>query len=674
MGEIASDMLATGPLPPTLLGFLAEHSEGVPFFVAEYLRAAVGEGLLYRQDAHWTVDGNRLSEAALRALPLPLSIQEIMLQRLTGLGAELGALVDVAAVIGRQFPLDLVAGVLGIAPALASERAAELVHRQVFDLAADAEGDQRRFVHDKLRETAYAALSGPRREQLHREVARRLEAGLREDGGPSPYGELANHFLQGHLWDRAVSYLEKAGTEAAARFANREAIQFFGTAIATVEQAALPIAPRRLARWHRHLVDSHLGLGEMPEAHRQADLALRHCGFRLPSARTWGLALLGQTALRLVQRVVPIAFRVRSEERRAATDEAAYVLNRLCEPFFLSKRPLQGFYCGLRDLNLADRVPASEALARGYGVMAMVVGVGPMGKLGRAWSDRAVAVSRQLGAENALAYCLSRASVVHMTQADWDTGLRSLAEATAMTRQRQDLRQLGEALTTSALLCGYRGDFRRALAEAEEVVAVGVARGDEQLRHWGRNLTVHALARLGRSRESLPIVRAMEQYQRSHQLGEAERIFDFGGFALGSPRAGRRHGGAALRRAGARRDPARTVPALLPQDRPRCQRRGAPGGAGADGAGPSRPQAAAGQRRRVGVPAAEVRRSVRLGPAARADPAGAGAVAAGAHPAGAGRLGQGARPGRGPRHGLRRRPGPAGAGPSPRARPPGGGQ
>jgi serine/threonine protein kinase len=558
VGEIASDMLATGPLPPTLLGFLADHSEGVPFFVAEYLRAAVGEGLLYRQDAHWTVDGNRLSEAALRALPLPHSIQEIMLHRLAGLGPELGAVVDVAAVIGRQFALDLVAGVLGIAPELARERAVELVHRQVFDLAPDDEVDQYRFVHDKLRETAYAALSGPRREQLHREVALRLEAGLREDGGPSPYGELANHFLQGHLWDRAVTYLEKAGTEAAARFANREAIQFFGTAVATVEQVALPIAPRRLARWHRHLVDSHLGLGEMPEAHRQAGLALRHCGFRLPSPRTWGMALLGQAALRLVQRTLPVAFRVRSEERRAATDEAAYVLNRLCEPFFLSKRPLQGFYCGLRDLNLADRVPASEALARGYGVMAMVVGVGAMGKLGRSWSDRAVSISRQLGAENALAYCLSRASVVHMTQADWDAGLRSLAEATAMTRQRQDLRQLGEALTTSALLCGYRGDFRRALVEAEQVAAVGVARGDEQLRHWGRNLTVHALARLGRSRESLPIVRAMEQYQRSHQLGEAERIFDFGGFALvhrelGDPTEALRFAGLVL--SGIRREP-----------------------------------------------------------------------------------------------------------------------
>ncbi len=559
VGEIASDMLATGPLPPTLLGFLADHSEGVPFFVAEYLRAAVGEGLLYRQDAHWTVDGNRLSEAALRALPLPHSIQEIMLHRLAGLGPELGAVVDVAAVIGRQFALELVAGVLGIAPELARERAVELVHRQVFDPAPDDEVDQYRFVHDKLRETAYAALSGPRREQLHREVARppggraargRRAQPLRRTGQPLPAGSAVGPRgdLPGKGGDRGRGPVRKPGGHPVLRHRRRD-----GRAGGSCPspragwRAGTDTWSIRTWGWARC---------PRPTARRAWPCATAGTGCLRPAPG--GLALLGQAALRLVQRTLPVAFRVRSEQRRAATDEAAYVLNRLCEPFFLSKRPLQGFYCGLRDLNLADRVPASEALARGYGVMAMVVGVGAMGKLGRTWSDRAVSISRQLGADNALAYCLSRAAVVHMTQSDWDTGLRSLAEATAMTRQRQDLRQLGEALTTSALLCGYRGDFRRALTEAEQVAAVGVARGDEQLRHWGRNLTVHALARLGRSREALPIVRAMEQYQRSHELGEAERIFDFGGFALvhrelGDPTEALRFAGLVL--SGIRREP-----------------------------------------------------------------------------------------------------------------------
>ena len=52
------------------------------------------------------------------------------------------------------------------------------------------------------------------------------------------------------------------------------------------------------------------------------------------------------------------------------------------------------------------------------------------------------------------------------------------------------------------------------------------------MRQWGRNQSVHALCRLGRAREALPLVRALAESHKAEHVGEAEKIFDLGGFAL----------------------------------------------------------------------------------------------------------------------------------------------
>jgi serine/threonine protein kinase len=535
VGRIAADMLAVRSVPETLVRFLTRQTEGVPFFVAEYLRAALSEGLLIRQAGRWRLKDGGLSEAELEALPLPSSIQGLMARRLGAVGPDLRRLVNLASVIGREADLDLLAlaavGSDGV-PALEqiADQTRELVRLQILD---SVEGGHCRFVHDKLREAAYAAIPPESRLELHREVARLLEERLRDRDDAPPLGELAHHFTQGQLWDKAIDYLEKAGEQAFTSFAHNEAVRYFTAALAHAPKASLGITRIRRARWERHLVDSYLGFGDMPSAHAHAQLALGHCGFRLPSSRLgWFAGFLGQVLLRPLQRLLPALFRVRSPQRRALINEAAYVLNRLCEPFFLSHKPLEGFYCGFRDLNLAERVPPSEAMARGYATMAMVVGVGPLAGIGRVWSDRAIGIARALNGAGAVTYCLSRSGSALGSQASWRVANERVAEAEALARSRSDLRQLGETVTMRALLTGFRGDFDRSLAGAEEVLALGASRGDVQLVNWGRNLSVHALTRLGRAREANTIVQQMKEDHASRVVGEAEKIFDLSGFSL----------------------------------------------------------------------------------------------------------------------------------------------
>ena len=51
VGAIVRDMLGVSELDERFVRFLAQRSEGNPFFIAEYLRTAVAEGLLQRDQA-----------------------------------------------------------------------------------------------------------------------------------------------------------------------------------------------------------------------------------------------------------------------------------------------------------------------------------------------------------------------------------------------------------------------------------------------------------------------------------------------------------------------------------------------------------------------------------------------------------------------------------------------
>ncbi|MDO9020003.1 MAG: AAA family ATPase [Myxococcales bacterium] len=81
VAALVSDMLALAEPPAPLVDFLAERSQGNPFYVSEYLRMAIAEGILGR-DPHgrWHLDARGVD-----ALPSPASLLDLVGRRLRGL-------------------------------------------------------------------------------------------------------------------------------------------------------------------------------------------------------------------------------------------------------------------------------------------------------------------------------------------------------------------------------------------------------------------------------------------------------------------------------------------------------------------------------------------------------------------------------------------------------------
>jgi DNA-binding SARP family transcriptional activator/tetratricopeptide (TPR) repeat protein len=205
-------------------------SEGNPFVVIQYARAVHDHG------------GDR-DEAA--TLGLPDQVRALTARGLARLSDRAARLTDVAAVIGRDFDVAVLRYATSLSDLEMAEGVEELVRRRILREV----GGRFDFIHDRVREVAYAGLLVPRRALLHRQVAEALEAVY--SGHLDPHRvAIGAHYREAGIWDRASTYLARAGFQAWDRGAGREALACFEAALETI--ARLPDEAER-RELHVHL-------------------------------------------------------------------------------------------------------------------------------------------------------------------------------------------------------------------------------------------------------------------------------------------------------------------------------------------------------------------------------------------------------------------------------------
>jgi DNA-binding CsgD family transcriptional regulator len=164
-------LVAALPERPTedVVQTVHERAEGNPLFVLELLRLIAKVG-------------------ATRSLPV--GVREVIGRRLDRIPAETRELLQQAAVVGRDFPIGVLAAVAGqpvteVADTLALAMADELV--------IEGDGQRLRFAHALIQEVAYAELAVAQRQLLHRRAAQALQG---FNGAGETLDALAHHLRQ----------------------------------------------------------------------------------------------------------------------------------------------------------------------------------------------------------------------------------------------------------------------------------------------------------------------------------------------------------------------------------------------------------------------------------------------------------------------------------------------
>ncbi|MHB8691064.1 MAG: hypothetical protein ACYDHH_07430 [Solirubrobacteraceae bacterium] len=198
-------------LDEEMLARVESAAGGVPLFVEEMVKML-------------ELDGAGGGVYAPTPFTVPSTLRGLLMQRLDRL-PDYAGVIDVAAVIGREFERPLLAA---LGPLADSELEAALAQLAAKDVIRPVSGSRSRceFSHVLLQEAAYERLLRRQRAALHRRVAESLIGGFSTVAEREP--ELvAHHFSFAREPGKAAQYWHTAGTRALERAAFLEAGEHF---------------------------------------------------------------------------------------------------------------------------------------------------------------------------------------------------------------------------------------------------------------------------------------------------------------------------------------------------------------------------------------------------------------------------------------------------------------
>jgi adenylate cyclase len=171
VSQVIRDLLGDDPGLDQVVAHVAERSDGNPFFAEELILSLAQSGVLLGERGRY-----RLASSGWQNPILPTTVEAVIGARIDLLPDSEKALLQTAAIIGKEFPSEVVRIISGLSdvairPLLRRLRAAELIQpRQT------AMGESFAFRHPLIQEVAYAMQLRSRRISLHAAVAKAIEA------------------------------------------------------------------------------------------------------------------------------------------------------------------------------------------------------------------------------------------------------------------------------------------------------------------------------------------------------------------------------------------------------------------------------------------------------------------------------------------------------------------
>jgi DNA-binding CsgD family transcriptional regulator len=217
-------------LPSVYLDQLYARSDGIPLHVEELIAA----GAVSR---------------------VPGSVAEAVLLGRGALSPRARSLVDAAAVIGRSFDIDVLAGTVGESVDELDAGLSELLDRHV--IVSTGDGTNFDFRHAMIRDTIYESIPPSRRRRLHE------AAGVAAIVAQYCYADVSDHYERANLPDIAYGHALFAAADAARVSAHREAATLYERARRTAP-SGLPLSDR--ADLHARLATELAAVDENEEA------------------------------------------------------------------------------------------------------------------------------------------------------------------------------------------------------------------------------------------------------------------------------------------------------------------------------------------------------------------------------------------------------------------------
>jgi class 3 adenylate cyclase/tetratricopeptide (TPR) repeat protein/ribosomal protein L40E len=221
---MVSHLLGTNELDYKLEALILEKTEGVPFFIEEFIKSLKNLQIIERKDKKYHL------AKEIQDLTIPTTIQDVIMARVDSLPEEAKELLQRGSVIEREFSHELIKRVVDLPEQellsyLSVLKDSELLYeRGIYPESTYI------FKHALTREVVYDSILTKRKKRLHEDIGQAIEE-IYTERLEEFYEMLAYHYSKSENPEKAYKYLKLSGYKAIRNYSNWEAFRSYREAI-----------------------------------------------------------------------------------------------------------------------------------------------------------------------------------------------------------------------------------------------------------------------------------------------------------------------------------------------------------------------------------------------------------------------------------------------------------
>jgi predicted ATPase len=225
-------LLSTENIDSDLEDLILEKTEGVPFFVEEFVKSLKELNIIERKDSKYILARN------IQEVIIPSTIQDVIMARVDTLPEGAKELLQTGSVIEREFSYELIKRVSGISQEellshLSVLKDSELLYeRGIYPQSTYV------FKHALTQEVVYDSILTRKKKELHDKIGKAIEQ-LYKDNLHEHYGLLAEHFIISENFEKGADYSKLAERKAEKAASLNDAISYAKKKISCLEK--LPV-------------------------------------------------------------------------------------------------------------------------------------------------------------------------------------------------------------------------------------------------------------------------------------------------------------------------------------------------------------------------------------------------------------------------------------------------
>jgi tetratricopeptide (TPR) repeat protein len=468
-GAMLEALLGEGADLDSLKRRVTDRTSGNPFFIEEMVRALFEQGILVQ-------NGGVKQARPLAQAYLPVTVQGVLAARIDRLPASDRELLCTLAVLGREFPLELVQRVAAdpadeLQGGLSRLQAGDFIYERLAVAAADVGYV---FKHALTQEVAYNSVLIERRKVLHERAAQALEA-LFVDSIDEHLVDLSFHYSRSGNDSRAIDYLIRVAEQAQQRSAYSQGATFLEQALTRLnDKPAGPVRDSKEIAIQRGLADSAIVMSGYAAPEYEDHLTRWHeLAQRLGDTTQIFYSLVGMSVLS--------AFRLELSKARDISWKLLGIADHEHDPHM--------------------QLQAHGSLANILWMLGDIIGSCEHAEKGLAlFADKQILRGIE---EQWRAACKLYACQCTIALGFPDKALRRALEFLAWARDLGQPPPLAFALNCVAVILAWRGEGEQALKYADAQLAVSAEHGFSNWHSFGQNVRGQALALSGRTDEAI---------------------------------------------------------------------------------------------------------------------------------------------------------------------------